>query len=67
MVTVRDYDLPIKLDVNTGMKLMDYLTTKQAGTHVQLTTEDGTPVVVKTTDIYKVEPVHKPKDVSQYV
>lgn len=67
LVTIRDYDQPVKLDVQRGVKLMDYLTTGQAGSHIKITLEDGTPIVVKTSDIYKVEPVQKLKGVKDYV
>lgn len=67
LLKVRDYDDAIKLDPSRGAKLMDYLVSGQAATHVKITLEDGTPIIVKTTDIIRVEPVAKMGDIAKYV
>ena len=66
-LTIRGYDEPIVMPVSKGKALMDYLTSGTAGNHVEITTEDGTPVVVKVLDIQKVEPIVKLTEVSKYV
>ncbi len=66
LVSLRDEDLPIKMTVLSGLKLMDYLTSGKAASHVQITS-DGEVMVVKITDIRRVEPVQKLADVSEYV
>lgn len=66
-VTLRNEDRPIQMAVAQGLKLMQYLTGGDATNHIQITDVDGNVIVVRTTDILKVEPVLKMKGVKGYV
>lgn len=63
-VTVRDE--VIIMPVATGLKLMDYLTRDNTGSHVMITDLDGNQTVVNKHDIRKVSPTYKPKDLKEF-
>lgn len=66
-VTLRSQDELIKMDATNGTKLMEYLVAENKSTHVGLTDVDGGKVVVRVTDIVKVEPSKSLKELSNYV
>lgn len=66
-VVIRDIETPVIMTVATGLRLMDYLTGGQAGSHVQITPQDGVPFVVRVADIQKIEPIAKLTEVKNYV
>lgn len=65
-VEIRGEAEPIKMPLDNGLKLMNFLTESNAN-HVQITDTDGEIVVVRTTDIIRALPVKKSGDVSEYV
>lgn len=55
-VYLRGEDYPITMKPDQGAKLMHYLTTSDAATHIQLTDIDGYAVVVNKHEIKKIVP-----------
>lgn len=66
VVTLRDSTV-ITMNASSGLRLMQYLTTDKDSSHVQITDDKGAPTVVKITDILRVEPVEKMKELTDYV
>ena len=66
-VWIRGEKDPFRMPVDTGLKLMDALTSGNAGTHIQLTDQDGHVVVKLKTEIVTVSPQQKIPDVKDYV
>lgn len=56
-VTVEFRDETVTMPVDTGLKLMEYLTSDNAASHVMLTDTEGVQVVVNKHDIRRVSPV----------
>lgn len=68
-VYIRDYDEPLELAVDKGTALMKYLSGPKSdvGLFVSLTDVSGTVSVIRTSEILRVLPVQKAKEIEDYV
>lgn len=66
-VVLRGQDSAIMMKPNNGVELMDYLVGDTTSSHVGITDHEGNRIVVRTTDILRVEPVVKLPDIKDYI
>lgn len=59
-VIVQLRDETITMPATNGTKLMEYLTSDNASSHVMITDTQGTQFVVNKNDIRRISPVKKP-------
>lgn len=65
-ILLRGEDKIFEMPVDTGLRLMNYLTTDAPRSHVMLTDIRGRVVVVRVNDIMKIEPIIKHKRLEDY-
>ena len=63
-VHLKGEEEPLIMNAEQGSKLMSYLTTADAASHIQITDIDGYPIVVSKYEITRIVPDYKDKKIT---